>query len=179
MRAGAPFEIWGNMLFLKDYLYSTRSMFRRLILACACMISVAHAEPLPLVSDLQATAKIAREQGVPVFVAFTLKRCPYCNTARREYWAPMNGSEQWRGKVVMVELELDGATVLRDFEGKATTARDFARRFGIRSVPTIIVFDALGTPASTPVVGLASGDFYGQYLEQAIEAGQIKTRDTR
>jgi thioredoxin-related protein len=164
------------MLFLKDYLYSTRGVWMRWILACACLISAAHAEPLPLVSDLQAAAKTAREQSAPVFVAFTLRRCPYCNTARREYWVPMNGSEQWRGKVVMVELELDGAPALRDFDGKATTARDYARRFGIRTVPTVMVFDAQGVPAASPLVGLASGDFYGAYLEQAIEAGLTKTR---
>ena len=163
-------------MFLNDYLCAAHRALVCLILACTCLATAAYADPLPLVTDLAATAKTAREQSAPVFVAFTLKRCPYCNTARRDYWAPMNGSEQWRGKVVMVELELDGAPALRDFDGKATTARDFARRFGIRSVPTVIVFDALGVPAAAPVIGLSSGDFYGAYLEQAIEAGLTKTR---
>jgi thioredoxin-related protein len=163
-------------LILNDYFCAPRNALGWLILACACLATAAQADPLLLVADLAATAKTAREQRAPVFVAFTLKRCPYCNTARREYWAPMNGSDQWRGKVVMVEVELDGAPALRDFDGKATTARDFARRFGIRSVPTVIVFDALGVPAAAPVIGLASGDFYGAYLEQAIEAGLTKTR---
>ena len=151
------------------------------ILACACLATTAqsvHSEPLPVVSDLEAAATLAREQRVPVFVAFTLKRCPYCLTARRDYWTPMNGSDKWRGKVIMVELEVDGAPTLRDFEGKTTTTRDFARRFGIRSVPTVLVFDAQGAPATDPLVGLASGDFYGLYLEQAIEAGQTKVRAT-
>jgi thioredoxin-related protein len=164
------------MLFLNNYLRSARGMLMRLILACACIVSAAHAAPLPVVSDLEVAAKIAREQSAPVFVAFTLKRCPYCNTARREYWAPMNGAEQWRGKVVMVELELDGAIALRDFDGKATTPRDFAKRFSIRSVPTVIVFDTLGVPAAAPVIGLSSGDFYGAYLEQAIDASLARTR---
>lgn len=162
-------------MILNDYLCRMRRALRWLILACACLATAVHADPLPLVTDLAATAKTAREQGAPVFVAFTLKRCPYCNTARRDYWAPMNGSEQWRGKVVMVELELDGAPALLDFAGDTTTARDFARRFGIRSVPTVIVFDALGVPVAAPVIGLAAGDFYGAYLEHAIEAGLTKT----
>jgi thioredoxin-related protein len=165
-------------LILNNYLSVLLKAPVLLILACAWWAAAVYAEPLPLVSDLQATAKNAREQGAPVFVAFTLKRCPYCNTARREYWAPMNGSTQWQGKVVMVELELDGAPALRDFDGNATTARDFARRFGIRSVPTVIVFDSEGVPAASPLVGLASGDFYGLYLEQAIDAGLKKTRTT-
>lgn len=167
------------MLFINDYFFSARRVSALMILTCVCFASAAqsvHGEPLPLVSDLEATAKLARVQRVPVFVAFTLKRCPYCNTARREYWMPMNGSADWRGKVIMVELELDGAPALRDFDGKSTPARDFARRFGVRSVPTVIVFDAYGTPAATPMAGLATSDFYGLYLEQAIEAGLAKMR---
>ena len=122
-------------------------------------------------SDLEAAAKTAREQRAPLFVAFTLRRCPYCNTARRDYWAPMNGREKWRGKVVMVELMMDGPPALKDFAGNATTAR-----YAVRSAPTVIVFDGDGTPAAAPLVGLISADFYGAYLEQAIEAGLARTR---
>lgn len=151
------------------------------ILACAAVATfvtgaVGEPLPLPLVSDLEAAAKSAREQRAPLFVAFTLKRCPYCNAARRDYWAPMNGSDRWRSKVVMVELMIDGAPALKDFEGKDTTARDFARRYAVRSAPTVIVFDGDGVPVAAPLVGLASADFYGAYLEQAIEAGLAKTR---
>jgi thioredoxin-related protein len=111
-----------------------------------------------------------------VLVAFTLKRCPYCTIARRDYWTPMHGNAKWRDKAIMVEVEIDGAPALRDFDGKATTARDFARRFGIRSVPTVVVFDALGVPAASPLVGLAAADFYALYLEQAVDAGLTKMR---
>ncbi len=154
-----------------------------LILACGLLASVVTAAQsvpvpvplrLPLVSDLEVAAKTAREQRAPLLVAFTLKRCPYCNTARRDYWTPLNGSEKWRGKVIMLELELDGAPALRDFEGKSTTAREFARRFDVRSVPTVIVFDAQGTPAASPLVGLMAADFYALYLERVIEAGLAK-----
>ncbi|HTD89713.1 MAG TPA: thioredoxin family protein [Burkholderiales bacterium] len=143
------------------------------------VVQTVQGEPLPVISDLESAVQTAREQSAPLLVAFTLTRCPYCRTARRDYWAPMNGSEKWRGKVVMVELELDGVTTVRDFEGKTTTARDFAQRFGVRSVPTVIVFDAQGVPAASPLIGLASGDFYGLYLERAIEAGLTKMRTTQ
>ena len=165
-------------MFLKDYFCIARRVFTLLILACACLATAAQADPLPLVSDLEAAAKMAREQRVPLLVAFTLKRCPYCNTARRDYWTPMHGSEKWRNKVIMLELELDGAPALRDFEGKPTTPREFAKRFGIRSVPTVMVFDALGAPAASPLVGLASSDFYALYLEHAVEAGLVRMRAT-
>lgn len=139
----------------------------------------AHAEPPPLTHDLAAAAKLAREQNVPLFVAFTLKRCPYCNTARRDYWQPMNESAEWRAKTRMVEVMLDGEPALRDFAGKATTVREFAKRFAVRFTPTVIVFDTAGVPAAEPVVGLASADFYGAYLERAIEQGLNKVRESK
>lgn len=136
----------------------------------------AHAGPLPVVSDLETAVKLAREQRAPVFVAFTLKHCPYCATARRDYWEPMNGSNTWRGKVVMVEIVLDGPPALRDFAGKRTTVREFAKRFAVRTAPTVIVFDTQGKSAAEAVIGLASGDFYGAYLDHAIEAGIAAVR---
>jgi thioredoxin-related protein len=149
-----------------------------LILACACAATVAtavHAEPLPLATNLADAARMAREQRVPVLIAFTLKTCPYCNTARRDYWEPMNSSAKGRGKsnAIMLELQLDGAQPLHDFAGNVTTAREFARQFSVRSVPTVIVFNDKGKPVSAPLIGLSSGDFYGLYLEQAVASGLI------
>ncbi len=129
-----------------------------------------------MATDLAEAAVAAREEKIPILIFFTLRTCPYCNTARRDYLAPMRASEKWRDKAIMLELQLDGPQPLRDFAGKATTARDFARSFAVRSVPTVIVFDANGKPAATPLVGLSSGDFYGLYLEQAVESGLIQMR---
>jgi thioredoxin-related protein len=142
------------------------------------MASGARTAP-PVVSDLAAVAKRAQEQHVPVFVAFTLKQCPYCNRARREYWTPMHESAEWRAKTLMVEIVLDGEPALRDFNGNETTVRAFAQRYNIRSVPTVIVFDTQGVAASDPLVGLASADFYGAYLERDIAQGIAKVRESR
>lgn len=152
------------------------------ILACVLLIAAARAacaEPPPVTQDLAAATKLARELRVPVFVAFTLRHCPYCNRARREYWTPMHESADWRGKTLIVEVMLDGEPALRDFDGAATTVREFGKRHGIRSVPTVIVFDTQGKPAADAVVGLASADFYGAYLDRAIELGLAKVQARR
>ncbi len=166
-------------MFLKDIFRRFGGILPPLILACTFIASAAtgaRAEPLPLATDLAAAAKMAREQRVPVLIAFTLKTCPYCATARRDHLEPMHVSEQWRNKAIMLELQLDGAQPLRDFSGNATTAREFARKFAVRSVPTVIVFNDSGKPTATPLVGLSSGDFYSLYLEQAVESGLIDMR---
>ena len=156
-----------------------------LILACAALLTTvlaiahAHAEAPPLTHDLAAAAKLARAQNVPLFVAFTLKHCPYCNRARREYWTPMHESAEWRARALMVEVMLDGEPALRDFAGANTTVREFGKRWGIRSVPTVMMFDTQGVPVAEPVIGLASADFYGAYLERAIEQGLAKVRESK
>ncbi len=129
-----------------------------------------------MASDLAEAARTAREKKIPVLIFFTLKSCPYCATARRDHLGPMHTSAKWRDKAVMLELQLDGPQPLRDFAGDATTARDFSRKFSVRSVPTVIVFDDAGVPTTTPLVGLSAGDFYSLYLEQAVESGLIKMR---
>jgi hypothetical protein len=91
----------------------------------------------------------------------------------------MRASEKWHDKAIMLEVQLDGPQPLRDFSGATTTARDFARRFAVRSVPTVIVFNDSGTPTGAPLVGLSSGDFYSLYLEQAVESGLIDMRSSK
>lgn len=149
------------------------------ILACVLSASAVQAQtrqPLPIAKDLAAAASEAREKRIPVMIAFTTRACPYCRVARHDHLEPMHASAKWRGKVVMLDMQLDTPDALRDFEGNTTDVRTFARRFGVRSVPTVIVFDAAGKPASQPLVGLQSGDFYSAYLEQAVESGLIKMR---
>ena len=153
------------------------------ILACACAAAAPAAalaaDGLRAADDLQATLKLARDQRAPVLLAFMLTTCPYCAIARRDYLVPMQASEQWRGKVIIREVVLDAGGTIRDFSGNTVTAREFAKRYGIRSVPTVIVFDGSGGQANQPLVGLASSDFYGLYLEQAIEAGLLRMRNTQ
>ncbi len=74
------------------------------------------------------------------------------------------------------EIEVDRSLPMRNFSGEATTHRAFARSLGVRRVPTLIVFDADGKPAAPPITGLLSADFYGLYIEQAMEAGLVKMR---
>ncbi len=107
-----------------------------------------------------------------------LTTCPYCAAARRDFLAPMQASEQWRDKVLMREIVLDSGASLRDFNGETLTVREFAKRHGISRVPTVIVFDGNGAQVTQPLVGLSSSDFYGLYLEQAVEAGLVRMRNS-
>lgn len=139
------------------------------ILACAVLAAPAQAQDaLAPADDLARVAREARDRRVPVLIAFMQQACPYCARARR-HLEPLQASAEWRGKAIMLELDVDSTARLRDFAGEWTTPRDFARRHRIRMVPTVIVFDERGRPAAEAVVGIASDDYYGYYVEQALK----------
>lgn len=149
--------------------------FRWLIVTWALLGAPAFAQLLPADNLLQ-TAAEARAGRVPVLIAFMQQSCPYCAIARRDYLLPLQSDPQWRGRVLIREVELDRSTTMRDFFGTATTHRAFARSHNVRRVPTLMVFDADGKPVGQPITGLLAQDFYQLYIEQAIEGGLVKMR---
>ena len=150
-----------------------RAAISVLILACAVYAAALRADPLPLARDLAAAGSEARAKRVPVLIAFTTRTCPYCRVARRDHLEPLSISPQWRNRVVMLDMQIDNADALIDFEGKTTTTRAFAQRLGVRSVPTLIVFDADGNAVTAPLVGLMTRDYYSLYIERAMELSLI------
>lgn len=147
-----------------------------MIVACCIFGAVPAAAQLKAADDLARLAGSARAQQAPVLIAFMQKTCPYCAVARSDFLVPMQNDPRWRNRVLIREIDVDRSTSMRDFEGKPTTHADFARSLGVRRVPTLIVFDAAGSPAAPPIIGLLNDDFYSLYIEQAVEAGLLKMR---
>lgn len=148
------------------------------ILACALFAAGPASARLQEADDLARLSAETRTRGIPVLIAFMQESCPYCAVARRDYLLPLQNDPQWRHRVRIVEIHTDRRIALRDFAGKPTTHRAFARSLGVRRVPTLIVFDSEGKPVAQPITGLLTDDFYRLYIEQAIEAGLARMRAT-
>ncbi len=127
----------------------------------------ASATHLPAVSDLAAETRAASRRGEPLVVLVTLPDCGYCDAVRRNYLGPQAAS----GEVVARELDMSAATPIRDADGRATTARAWAREHGIRFAPTVLFLDGRGRPAAPPLRGMQP-DFYGAYLEQSLDTAR-------
>lgn len=141
------------------------------ILACAASAAGAQVSPgLRPADDLTAVARQAREQRVPIMIVFTQAHCRFCHAAKRDYLVPMQNSAEWGDKVIVREVDIDSSAALRDFEGKAVSHSDFAKRHRVKRVPTVIVVDGQGKPLAPPVVGLMP-DFYASYLQHAVAEG--------
>jgi thioredoxin-related protein len=147
------------------------------ILACAASISGAQGgAALAHADDLAATAFEARKRGVPILLAFTESSCPYCTRARNDYLIPLQTGSAYGTKVLIREIDIRSAGMLRDFAGVPASRAAFARRYGVTKVPTVVVVDFHGNPLADAIVGLLGEDFYLAYLEQAIDAGRLKLR---
>lgn len=131
---------------------------------------------IPEPTNLQALATQAAKEKKPVLVLFEAQGCPYCERVMREYLEPMAKNAEYRSKVRIVRLDTGSEAPLTDFQGRKTTQADFARSYRARLTPTVIVFTPDGKPASEPLVGFNNPDYYGFYLDKAIDAGVEKTR---
>lgn len=141
---------------------------RALALLLVICSSLAHAATeLPPARNLQAEA----EGRAPLVLLVSMTDCRFCEQVRRSHLLPLAKSG-----VTVREIHLDLDDTLIGFDGRPTTQRRLAKSLAVRVAPTVFFFDAGGRQASAPIVGALLDDFYGAYLERALEAARAAAR---
>jgi thioredoxin-related protein len=144
------------------------------LLLCSGLLAgpaAANSSVVRVASNLHADAQLAQRKGKPVLIIFTRPDCVYCERVIDYYLIPMQRNPDYAGKVLIRQMDMTSSKPLSDFRGHATTEKQYAARLKINFAPTIVVFTPDGEPASKPLVGLGSKDYYGGYMDQAINAG--------
>lgn len=131
---------------------------------------------LPLAQDFTVEARVAKANQLPIMVLFSSPDCHYCERVRQEFLIPMTRNAEYDAKVIMRQVEIGSDAALRDFSGRVTTHGDFALLNKIHMVPTVKFFDAQGRELAAPIIGLLTPDFYGGYLDQAIDQSLARIR---
>lgn len=136
------------------------------------------AEGVPAARDLQKDAAAARAIDGAILIVLVGERCVYCRRVLNEFLIPMSRNRDYQEKVVMRRLVVSDDHPIVDFEGRPTTPRQLARQYGYSLVPTVLLLDAKGRLLAKPVVGLTTVDYYGMYLDEAIDTalGKIRTK---
>lgn len=130
------------------------------------------------VKDFAAIGKQADQERLPIMLMFSASGCTYCEKLEEDFLKPMLRSGDYRDKVMIRKMRIDGYGKVRDFEGKQVAASDFADRYGVFVTPTVVFIDGDGVELAKKRVGLTTPDFYGSYLDQSIdEALNILRRD--
>lgn len=123
---------------------------------------------LPRAVDLaQDGASVAKTGGVIVLMV-SLKGCPQCEVVRRSHLLPLQKSAQ-NQKVLLRQIELNGANVATDFSGVKTTHAEIARRLPATLAPSVFFLDAKGQAIAEPLIGTSIPDFYGAYFDEALQ----------
>jgi thioredoxin-related protein len=151
---------------------------RRRFLAVAAALSlpgVVTAAPkpgIPLATDLREDGRLSRSRKAPIVVLFSLPGCPYCEAVRRSHLAPMHADPKQAARVIIRQVDIDGEHGVVGFAGERTTHAHIARKYGMRSVPVVAFWDGNGQEVAAPLKGMLLPDFYGGYLDAALETAQ-------
>lgn len=143
-------------------------------LAAGAVLAASPAGHLPPMTDLPAQTAAAARTGGPLVVLVSLPGCSYCETVRRNYLAPQAAA----GEMTVHEVDMTADTPLRDVDGSMTTARAWARAHNVTMAPTVLFLDRSGRSVVKPLLGMQP-DFYGAYLEQALDAAREKIAAAR
>ncbi|MBP0048969.1 hypothetical protein H9C73_09480 [Marinobacterium sp. AK62] len=134
--------------------------------ACALLLSssVAAQALQPLTSLKALDSMTPRPRAV--LILFSQPDCRFCDLVREEFLVPLE--QQPPQGLVIREYKVATAPAITDSDGSTLTPSAFASRYNVRFYPTVSLISPAGEPLADPLIGISSTDFYGYYLDQAI-----------
>ncbi|OBS09589.1 thioredoxin family protein [Acidihalobacter prosperus] len=130
---------------------------------------------LPEASDLAAVAAAAGKR--PILIEIAQRDCPYCIAVREDFLEPMILSGDYRDRVILLQLHRDSGQRLKGFDGAWVSPEAFAARYNVTVTPTVLLLGPDGRLLTKPLVGLSTPDFYGAFLDEAIDHAAAVLKD--
>ena len=121
------------------------------------------------ISDLRVEAKLSEAKGVPILLMIAADHCPYCSLVEEDVIKPMIISGDYVNKVLIRKLDLDTQGDVVDFDGVKIDSSELANRYDIDVTPTVLFLDGSGRQVARRMVGVSTIDYYGYYLDEAID----------
>ncbi|MBV0931980.1 thioredoxin domain-containing protein [Marinobacterium weihaiense] len=139
-----------------------RTLALLLLLVC---LPLQAGDRLPYFSGFDTLSRTAPNARVLVML-FSQPDCRYCDLVREEFLLPLQS--QQRTDLAIRELKVPSDTEVRNATQQLVTPGTFAKQYAIAFYPSVLVISPDGTPLGEPLIGISSRDFYGFYLDQAI-----------
>ena len=149
------------------------------LLMGSLVMSAANADVLtpaevPLLHNLE-TAISEMNQGCrPLLLEFSAEYCEYCDLLEENILKPIRRNRDYDKRVVMRKVMLGNTTSINGFNGKPTSTDKLANRYNIMVTPTLIFVDTQGKEIAERMVGVTTLDFYGGYLDDALDLAKLK-----
>jgi len=142
-----------------------RELLAASVLAAALPSARAAQPSLPATGSLASALEAAAARRRALVVLASLLGCPWCLLVRRSYLAPLLADGQ-----PVIELDIQDKGGIVGFDGAATTPARLADSLRIRIAPTVLFLGRGGRELAPRLVGVASPDFYGAYLQERVDA---------
>jgi len=137
--------------------------------------ATAESAGIPKAIDLQKDGIIAQEKGIPILLEFSMHGCPFCEEVEEEVLQPMLISGDYDNKVIVRNIKIDEEdTTIIDFNGEKITYEELAERYYVYVAPTLVLVQGDGKEMGLEMVGVTTIDYYGAYLDQAIDKAMKK-----
>ena len=100
--------------------------------------------------DLSEELELAREEEkFGVMIMFEANDCPWCERMMKNIMNRASVQDYYRENFRVVLINVDGDTLITDFEGTELQEKDFAlKHYRIRASPTFLFFDLSGRLAT-------------------------------
>jgi hypothetical protein len=131
---------------------------------------------VPLARNLEAAGQLAVSDCKPLLLEFSALACEYCRLLEVEILNPTLLNRDYDQRVLMRKLLIDRHDRLKGFDGDTVSAEQLARKYRVFVTPTLLFVDAQGRELADRMVGVTTLDFYGGYLDIALEDAQQKLR---
>lgn len=131
---------------------------------------------VPLAIDLHREGRQAEQACIPLLLEFAAGECEYCTLLEEEVLNPTLLNRDYDQRVLMRKLVIDRSSKLRDFNETAVSAAELASRYRVFVTPTLLFVDSQGRELAERMVGVTTLEFYGGYLDQAMDASSDKLR---
>lgn len=121
------------------------------------------------IMDLSREASLINARKLPLLIEFSAEDCPYCRLLEEDFLKPMLRSGDYTDRVIIRKVDIGSDRPLTDFNGVPVTGRELARRYGVKVTPTVLLLDAEGRELGERLIGVTTPDFFGGYLDAAID----------
>lgn len=126
--------------------------------------------------DLRSESVAVQARVLPLLIEFSAKDCVFCLQLEEDFLKPMLRSGDYTERVIIRKIDITSDTQLTDFNGQVISAQALARRYGVKVTPTVVLLDAKGQELAERLIGVTTPDFYGGYLDTAIDESLQRLR---
>ncbi len=146
------------------------------------LVSPAWADSLPKVnvaSDMSVDATKMSAEQLPMVVEMAAEFCTYCKLIEEKVLVPMILSGEYESKVLLRQVDIGETTELTDFTGEKISQSEFASRYKVYLTPTVLFLNHKGEEIAPRMTGVPLIDYYGIYLDEAIEVARLELQKSQ